>query len=67
MARALSGEPLKLHSFVAGKVINALPRWSEESIRQALETLFRLDLALKGGGEAGDPWTLVERRLAGLL
>lgn len=66
VAKALAAEPLKMASFAAGKVIEALPRWSEEHIRKALATLFRLDLALKGGAEPAPGWTLVERYLSPL-
>lgn len=60
----LGRDPLKMKDFAAGKVLDALSKWSEGEIRGALGTLFRLDLALKGGAEPGPPWTLVERYLA---
>jgi DNA polymerase III delta subunit len=67
VVKALAGEPLKMLPYPSDKVLNALPRWSEERIRQALGTLFRLDLALKGGAEPAPAWTLVERYLSPLL
>lgn len=60
----LGRDPLKMKDYAAAKVLGALPKWPEAEIRGVLETLFRLDLALKGGAEPGPPWTLVERYLA---
>jgi DNA polymerase III delta subunit len=65
-AQALAGDPLKLHSFVAGKILNALPKWPEGEIREALGALYRLDLAIKGM-ESGPPWSMVERHVATIL
>lgn len=67
VTRALGGDPLRLHSFVAGKILSALPRWNEAKIRQAIEALYRLDLALKGAAEPGPAWTLVEKYIAKVL
>jgi DNA polymerase III delta subunit len=67
VAKALAAEPLKVTPKAAEKVSNALPRWSEARIRYAMGTLFRLDLALKGGAEPAPAWTLVERYLSPLL
>ena len=63
----LARDPFRMKDFAAGKVFDALPHWPEAEIRGTLGTLFRLDLALKGGAEPAPPWTLVERYLTRAL
>jgi DNA polymerase III delta subunit len=55
----------KLHRFVAKKLLGFVGKWTEAELREGLDALYRLDLALKG--DPGTPDALLERHLLALF
>lgn len=53
------------HPHPANKLMAVADQWPERRIRGALDSLYAIDLSLKG--DPGDPWALLERGLLSLM